>query len=63
MPSGRARGFAFALSATFFWSLAGLLIRLIGEATSWHIILYRSLGATALVGRARARPPRAHGRG
>lgn len=49
-PSGRARGFVFALSATFFWSLAGLLIRLIGEATSWHIILYRSLGATAMIG-------------
>ena len=49
-PSGRARGFALALSATFFWSLAGLLIRLMGEATSWHIILYRSLGATAMVG-------------
>jgi len=49
-PSRRARGFALALGATFFWSLAGLLIRLIGEATSWHVILYRSLGATALVG-------------
>jgi drug/metabolite transporter (DMT)-like permease len=48
--SSRARGFALALSATFFWSLAGLLIRLIHEATSWHIILYRSLGATAMVG-------------
>jgi drug/metabolite transporter (DMT)-like permease len=50
MPSGRTQGFALALGATFFWSLAGLLIRLIGEATSWHIILYRSLGATAMVG-------------
>jgi len=50
MPIGRGRGFAFALGATFFWSLAGLLIRLMSEATSWHIILYRSLGATALVG-------------
>ena len=50
MPIGRARGFALALSATFFWSLAGLLIRLMGEATSWHIILYRSLGATAMIG-------------
>jgi drug/metabolite transporter (DMT)-like permease len=48
--SGRARGFALALGATFFWSLAGILIRLIEEATSWHIILYRSLGATAMVG-------------
>jgi len=50
MPAGRARGFALALCATFFWSLAGLLIRLIGEATSWHIILYRSVGATVMVG-------------
>jgi drug/metabolite transporter (DMT)-like permease len=48
--SSRARGFALALSATFFWSLAGILIRLIEGATSWHIILYRSLGAAAMVG-------------
>jgi len=48
--SSRARGFALALGATLFWSLAGILIRLIGGATSWHIILYRSLGAAAMVG-------------
>ena len=48
--TSRSLGFALALSATAFWSLAGILIRLIGEATSWHIILYRSLGATAMVG-------------
>ena len=48
--ASRGLGFALALSATVFWSLAGILIRLIGEATSWHIILYRSLGATAMVG-------------
>jgi drug/metabolite transporter (DMT)-like permease len=48
--ASRARGFSLALSATVFWSLAGLLIRLIGEATSWHIILYRSLGAALMVG-------------
>lgn len=48
--SSRARGFALALGATLLWSLAGILIRLIEEATSWHIILYRSLGATAMVG-------------
>jgi drug/metabolite transporter (DMT)-like permease len=47
--SHRARGFALALGATFFWSLAGILIRLIGAATSWHIILYRSLGAAAMI--------------
>jgi drug/metabolite transporter (DMT)-like permease len=48
--ASRLRGLALALSATVFWSLAGILIRLITEATSWHIILYRSLGATAMVG-------------
>jgi drug/metabolite transporter (DMT)-like permease len=48
--ASRSLGFALALSATVFWSLAGLMIRLMGEATSWHIILYRSLGATAMVG-------------
>ena len=51
--AGRAsniRGLALALSATVFWSLAGILIRLITDATSWHVILYRSLGATAMVG-------------
>jgi drug/metabolite transporter (DMT)-like permease len=48
--SSRGRGFALALGATVFWSLAGLLIRLVAEATSWHIILYRSLGAMAMVG-------------
>jgi drug/metabolite transporter (DMT)-like permease len=48
--SSRVRGHALALGATFFWSLAGLLVRLIQQATSWHIILYRSLGATAMVG-------------
>jgi DME family drug/metabolite transporter len=48
--TGRGLGFALALCATVLWSLAGILIRLIEEATSWHIILYRSLGATAMVG-------------
>jgi drug/metabolite transporter, DME family len=48
--SSRVRGLALALGATFFWSLAGLLVRLIQQATSWHIILYRSIGATAMVG-------------
>jgi drug/metabolite transporter (DMT)-like permease len=50
---GRAshvRGLSLALGATVFWSLAGILIRLITEATSWHVILYRSLGATVMVG-------------
>jgi drug/metabolite transporter (DMT)-like permease len=46
----RGLGFALALGATLFWSLAGILIRLIEVASSWHIILYRSLGTTAMVG-------------
>jgi drug/metabolite transporter (DMT)-like permease len=46
----RGRGLALALGATFFWSLAGLLVRLIHEATSWHIVLYRSLGVAAMLG-------------
>jgi drug/metabolite transporter (DMT)-like permease len=43
-------GLAMALGATLCWSLAGILIRLIDEATSWHVILYRSLGVTATLG-------------
>ena len=47
--TSHVRGLALALSATVFWSMAGLLIRLIGEATSWHIILYRSFGALVMI--------------
>ena len=46
----RARGFTLALSAAVCWSLAGILVRLVEEGTSWHIILYRSLGVTATLG-------------
>jgi drug/metabolite transporter (DMT)-like permease len=48
--SSRGWGLALALGATFCWSLAGILVRLIQEATSWHIILYRSLGVVAMLG-------------
>jgi drug/metabolite transporter (DMT)-like permease len=48
--SSRARGFALALAAALFWSTAGILVRLIETGTSWHIILYRSLGVTATLG-------------
>lgn len=48
--SSRGRGLALALGATSCWSLSGLLIRLVEEATSWQIILYRSLGVTAMLG-------------
>ena len=48
--SSRGRGLVLALGATSCWSLAGILFRLVEEATSWHIILYRSLGVTAMLG-------------
>ncbi len=48
--SSRARGFTLALGAAFCWSLAGILVRLIEAGTSWHIILYRSLGVTVTLG-------------
>lgn len=48
--SSRGWGLVLALGATSCWSLSGILIRLIEEATSWHIILYRSLGVTAMLG-------------
>jgi DME family drug/metabolite transporter len=48
--SSRTRGFALALAAALCWSLAGILVRLVEEGTSWHIILYRSLGVTATLG-------------
>ena len=47
--STRGRGLLLALGATTCWSLAGLLVRLIEAATSWHIILYRSLGVVAML--------------
>lgn len=49
-PSGQARGLALAVGAAFCWSLAGILVRLIESATSWHIVLYRSLGVTLMIG-------------
>jgi drug/metabolite transporter, DME family len=48
--ASRGRGLALALGATVCWSLAGILVRLIAAATSWHIVLYRSLGVTAMLG-------------
>jgi drug/metabolite transporter (DMT)-like permease len=49
-PSSRTRGFALAVGAAFCWSLAGILVRLVASATSWHIVLYRSLGVTLMIG-------------
>jgi drug/metabolite transporter (DMT)-like permease len=48
--SSRGRGLALAVGSVFCWSLAGILVRLIEGATSWHIILYRSLGVIAMLG-------------
>jgi drug/metabolite transporter (DMT)-like permease len=45
----RGQGLLLALGAVFCWSLAGILVRLVEAATSWHIILYRSLGLTAML--------------
>ena len=46
----RTRGLALAVGATFCWSLAGILIRLVEAATSWHVILYRSIGVAVMIG-------------
>jgi EamA domain-containing membrane protein RarD len=43
----QTRGLLLALGATTAWSSAGLFVRLVTTGTSWHIILYRSLGLTA----------------
>ena len=45
-----ARGVRLVLTATLFWSLAGLVIRLMEEAVGWQIIFWRglSLGFTVL---------------
>jgi drug/metabolite transporter (DMT)-like permease len=51
-PTGpsRGRGLALALGATLCWSLTGILVRLVEAATSWHIVLYRSIGVTLMLG-------------
>jgi DME family drug/metabolite transporter len=49
VPATRAsqtRGLLLALAATIAWSSAGLFVRLVESGTSWHIILYRSMGLT-----------------
>jgi drug/metabolite transporter (DMT)-like permease len=48
LPRARqTRGRLLAIGATTAWSCAGLFVRLVETGTSWHIILYRSLGLTA----------------
>ena len=38
------------MGAAVCWSLAGILVRLVEAATSWHIVLYRSVGVTLMIG-------------
>ena len=45
----RRRGLVLVFAAGMLWSTVGLGIRLIEEATVWQILLYRSLGLTALL--------------
>jgi drug/metabolite transporter (DMT)-like permease len=47
--SARSLGLALVLGATLCWSLTGILVRLVEAASSWHIVLYRSLGVTAML--------------
>src|SRR3954447_26348147 len=41
------RGVLLALTGVLFWSLSGVLVRLIEAAGSWQIVLYRSLSMAA----------------
>ena len=41
---GYGFGILLGIAAAICWSLGGVLVRLVHEAGSWHIILYRSLG-------------------
>jgi drug/metabolite transporter, DME family len=36
------RGLLFVLGATFFWSLSGLCVRLMEEASGWQVIFWRA---------------------
>jgi DME family drug/metabolite transporter len=47
--ANRGRGVGLALGATLCWSVAGILIRLIQTASSWHVVLYRSLGVALML--------------
>ncbi len=38
------QGVALIIAAGILWSLMGLLIRLVGDATTWQVLFYRSLG-------------------
>ena len=38
------QGVALVVLAALMWSLMGLMIRLVGDASTWHVLFYRSLG-------------------
>ena len=38
------QGVVLVVAAAFLWSLMGLFIRLIGDAGTWQVLFYRSLG-------------------
>lgn len=44
MSSHHLRGVVLVLAAAFVWSLNGLALRLVGDAGSWQVLFYRSLG-------------------
>lgn len=44
-----ARGVALVVAGAVLWSLMGLGIRAIGEATTWQILFWRSLGMAPVV--------------
>ncbi len=46
---GYREGVAIAVFAAVLWSLMGLCIRLIGEASPWQVLFWRSLGAAAVL--------------
>lgn len=48
--SSHRRGVLLALGATACWSLSGVMVRLMEAATSWQIVLWRSIGMVAAVG-------------
>jgi drug/metabolite transporter (DMT)-like permease len=47
--ASRGHGLLLAIGATVCWSLSGLLVRLIETASSWHVVLYRSAGVSAML--------------
>lgn len=41
---GHKRGMLLVVAAGFVWSLNGLLLRLVGDAGTWQVLFYRSIG-------------------